>query len=272
MFDAGSRAITDKYDQEYLVKNAELEIIRANNTLRNDKMVLAQTLMLRPTSDFKVKEPSWGLDDISLSEYPLSDIYSIALSSRSDLMSTLETEAAARNNIAATKGLYYPSLGGFYNWSSRYTDQTISRNFNEQFYVDNKRTQFGLQLSIPIYSGLRNRASVVNAKVMHDNALLDVENQKILIESEVQRAYQNFQDVEQAYQVSLSQYQAAEKSLETQRESFDLGISSLIEVSRANRDFIDAQTTLSRAKYALLFQKVLMDFAIGTLQIDQIPD
>ena len=188
------------------------------------------------------------------------------------MIGTKQTEQAAKRNITATKGAYIPRLSGFYNWSSRYTDQTITRDLSEQFWVDNTRQQFGLQLSVPIYNGLRNRANVVNAKVRHENAKLDVKNQEILVQSEVLQAYQNFQDIEQAYQVSLVQFQAAEKSLETQRESYDLGISNLIELSRANRSYVDAQSTLNRSKYALLFQKILMDYAIGTLQLDQIPD
>jgi outer membrane protein len=271
MFEAGSRAITDKYDQEYLVQNAELDVIRAENTLRNDKAVLAQTLMVTPTADYIVEEPAWGIDDIQLADYPTTDIYDIALNSRSDLASAKATEEATRRNVNANIGLYIPRLSAFYSWSSRYTDATI-REFKDQFWLDNTRQQFGLQLSVPLYSGLRNRATVVNAKVRHENARLDVENQKIVVQSEVLQAYQNFQDVAKAYDVSLVQYQAAEKSLETQRESYDLGISSLIELARANRSFVEAQSTLSRSKYAMLFQKILMDFAIGTLTVDQIPE
>jgi outer membrane protein len=272
MFEAGSRAITDKYDQEYLLKNAELDVIRAENVLRNDKAVLAQTLMVTPTADYIVEEPTWSIDDIRLRDYPANDIYDIALSSRSDLISTKESEAAAKRNVAANHGLYIPRLSAFYSWSSRYTDATIARDFSEQFMVDNTRQQFGLQLNVPLYSGLRNRASVVNARVQHENARLEVENLKIAVQSEVLQAHQNFQDVAQAYQVSLVQFQAAEKSLETQRESYNLGISSLIELARANNAFVDAQSTLNRSKYALLFQKILMDFAIGTLTVDQIPN
>jgi outer membrane protein len=272
MFEEGSIAITDKYDQEYFTKNAELEVIKAENTLRNDKALLAQTLLIDPTSQFFLDEPSWNVDEIRISDYPIEDIFDIALNSRSDLIGSKQMQEAAKRNVSATKGQYIPRLSGFYNWSSRYTDQTINRDVSEQFWIDNTRQQFGLQLSVPIYNGLRNRASVVNAKMQHENARLDVENRVVLVQTEVLRAHQNFTDVEQAYQVSLVQFQAAEKSLETQRESYNVGITSLIELSRANRAFIDAQSTLNSAKYTLLFQKVLMDFAIGTLQVDQIPD
>jgi len=269
MFEVGSRAITDKYDQDYQEKNAELEVIRAENRLINDKAILAQTLMVDPFIDFILEEPGWNVSDINLDGYNINDIQEIALTNRGDMVSAQEDERAAKQNIQVQKGRYIPSLIGFYSLSSRYSDVT-PRDFQDQFKRDNKRQEYGFQLRIPIFSGYRNRANVTSAKVLHENALLEIDNREIQVKTDVLRAYQNFKDVALAYQTSLVQYQAAEKSMETQRESYNVGISSLIEVSRANNVFVDAQTSLSRSKYALLFQKILMDYAIGTLNFDQI--
>jgi len=269
MFEVGSRAITDKYDQDYQEKNAELEVIRAENRLINDKAILAQTLMVDPFINFILEEPGWNVNDINLDDYNINDIQEIALSNRGDMISAQEDERAAKRNIQVQKGRYIPSLVGFYSLSSRYSDVT-ARDFQDQFIIDNKNQQYGFSLRVPIFSGYRNRANVTSAKVLHENALLEIDNREIQVKTDVLRAYQNFKDVALAYQTRLIQFQAAEKSMETQRESYNVGISSLIEVSRANNVFVDAQTSLSRSKYALLFQKILMDYAIGTLNFDQI--
>jgi len=269
MFEVGSVAITDKYDQDYQEKSAELEVIRAENRLINDKAILAQTLIVDPFVDFILEEPGWNVSDINLDDYNINDISEIALSNRGDMVSAKEDERAAKQDIQVQKGRYIPSLVGFYSLSSRYSDAQTA-DFQEQIIIDNKREQYGLQLRVPIFSGYRNRANVTGAKVVHENALLEIDNREIQVKTEVLRAYQNFKDVVLAYQTSLIQYQAAEKSMETQRESYNVGISSLIELSRANNVFVDAQTSLSRSKYALLFQKILMDYAIGTLNFDQI--
>ena len=272
MFEIGSIAITDKYDQDFKVKNSELEVIRAENRLINDKALLAEMLMVDPATEFVLVEPGWDIKDISLEDYNMQELYDLALKNRKDLQSAIEDKQAAMQNIKVQKGLYFPTVAGFYSLSSRYSDQTVNRNFQEQFVVDNKAQQYGLRLSIPIFSGYRSRANVINAKMMHQNASLEVDNQEITIKTDVLRAYQNFRDVALAYQVSFVQFQAAQKSQETQNESYNLGISSLIELSQANNILVEAQTSLSRAKYALLFQKILMDYATGTLQFDHLPE
>ena len=272
MFELGSIAITDKYDQDFRVKNAELEVIRAENRLINDKALLAEMLMVDPATEFVLAEPGWDIKDISLEDYNIQELYDLALNNRHDLESAIEDKRAAMQNIKVQKGRYIPTVSGFFSLSSRYSDQTVSRDFEEQFVVDNKRQQYGFRLSIPIFAGYRSRANVINAKMIHENAALEVDNQEITVKTDVIRAYQNFRDVALAYQVSFVQFQAAQKSQETQRESYNLGISNLIELSQANNIFVEAQTSLSRAKYALLFQKILMDYATGTLQFDHLPE
>ncbi len=194
------------------------------------------------------------------------------MANRADLKSANENEKAAFRNIQVQKGSFIPTLSGFYGLSSRYSDITVSRDFQDQFLIDNKREQYGFNLSIPIFNGWRNQSNVINARVQHENAMLGIENQEIQIKTEVLQAYQNFKDVALAYQVSLVQFEAGQKSMETQRESYNLGVSSLIELSRANNVFVEGQTSLSRAKYALLFQKILMDYTTGTLQFDFLPE
>ncbi len=272
MFELGSRAITDKYDQDFQVKSAELEVIRAENRYINDKAILSQTLMIDPSTNYILENPGWSVDDINIGDYNIQDLFNEALANRADLKSTTETEKAAFRNIKVQKGAYIPTLTGFYGLSSAYSDLTVDREFSEQFLKDNRLQQYGFNLSIPIFNGLRNRSNVISARVQHENALLGIENQEILIKTEVLRTYQNFRDVALAYQVSLVQFEAGQKSMETQRESYNLGITSLIELSRANNVFVEGQTSLSRSKYAFMFQKVMMEYTVGTLNFDMIPD
>ena len=272
MFETGSRPITDKYDQEYQVKSAELEVIRAENRLINDKAILSQTLMIDPSTSFELEQPGWDVTEIVVEEYTIEGLYTSAMDNREDLKSSQLQEEAAMRNVKVTKGGYIPSLSAFYGLSSRFSDAVVDRDIQQQIFLDNTAQQYGVSLNIPIFNGLRNRSNMVSARIQHENAILGIENQEMLIKTQVIRSYQNFKDVALAYQVSLVQYEAGTRSQETQRQSYDLGITSLIELSRANNVFVEGQTSLSRAKYALMFQKVMMDYTIGTLTFDDIPN
>src|SRR5690606_19724895 len=81
--EAGSRAEVDLKNQEYQVKNAELLVVRAKNTLRNDKALLARTIQLDPAISFDLEEP--GLSVIDYQNIVLDDLYKTAYEHRSDL-------------------------------------------------------------------------------------------------------------------------------------------------------------------------------------------
>ncbi len=49
-------------------------------------------------------------------------------------------------------------------------------------------------------------------------------------------------------------------------KKYDLGVSSFVDFINANRAFVQSQTDRAQAEYRLLFQKVLVDYAMGTLK------
>lgn len=272
MFETGSRPIMDKYNQEYETENAKLGLIRARNNLINDKALLAQIMILEPNTDFELIEPEWSLENLVALDLTLDGMFSDAMQHRRDLESTEKNAEVAKRNLSVQKSLFSPTLSGFYGWSSRATDVVSNRSIQDQFLVDNTRQQYGLRLAIPIYNGLRNRATVANAKIQYQNALLDIKNQQIAVKTEVVQAYRNYQAVLSSYEVSQLQFLAAEKALEVQNESYRLGISNQIDVTRTLRDYVDAQTALSRSKYALLFQRFQLEYVVGTITFEQLPD
>lgn len=57
-------------------------------------------------------------------------------------------------------------------------------------------------------------------------------------------------------------------SLEAER--YNLGVTNFVDFINANRVFIQAQTDKAQAEYRLLFQKILVDYAAGTLKVEDI--
>ena len=84
-------------------------------------------------------------------------------------------------------------------------------------------------------------------------------------------AHQNFRDAKSNYDASAAQLRAAELTYQTEKERYDLGISSMVQLSTTNQDYIKAKGDFQNAKYTLMFQKLLINYAIGTLKIEDIP-
>lgn len=263
---AGNSPKSDQYDQMAVVRNMELEVLRAKNTLSADKAALAILLQLDPTIDLKLSNPSWDIERIRVEKIDLENLYEIAIENRPDLKQFKLSEESAERSIAISKADFAPSLYGFFSFDTRFNDLS-SRTLEQQWTSDNKYFAYGLNLSIPIYSGLRNKTSLVRQKVLFENSKINTENLKNTILNDVKLANQNFLDVRSAYEVSIARLEAADLALKVQQERYNLGVGSLIELTNANNNQISAAASNAQARLNLLFQKVVLDYHTGVLEI-----
>jgi outer membrane protein len=301
--EVGSRSQVDEYNQEALTTNAELRYVQADIKLTNDLATLTQTLLIDPFENYGVKRPDWDINAIGLQQTALEDMLSVAKNNRADYKRALKNEDAQRYGSMATRSLMMPSLVAFFNYGSGYnfqhnvpdsavrtnrplvqispgvfgfgteTSETIAnpdiaRPFNEQFRTNNVFKSYGLQLNIPLFRGLQNRTQYVQQRVARDNAKLLARQADFQLKNDVLRTVRNFEGVKKAYQVALNQARAAELAYQFESERYKLGVTNLVEYTTANRAYIQAATDKAQAEYRLLFQKIQLDYALGTLKIE----
>lgn len=274
----GARSPVDEYNQQAQVSNAELRVVQAEYTLVNDRTMLFQLLLVDPTIKTSIEEPAWDVNSIALDNLNLEQLLQTASEFRSDLKSSREAEKASKFGMQANKGNYFPSLNAFYNNGSAFNqvkgaDQSdpAYRSFNDQFVSDNRSNSFGLALNIPLFSGFQNRAFYMQSKIFHENNKILTKNREILVKSDVLRAYENFESVKKAYSAGVTGLEASEMAYKLEQERYILGITSFVDFANANRTFIQAQTDMAQAKYRFLFQKIMLDYAVGTLRFEDIP-
>ena len=265
MVEAGSKPKSDQYDQKAIVMNNELLVLQARNKLSVDKSALAITLQVDPKVEINLIDPEWNLEEMRLFEPDIDELYNISIASRPDLKKSEYEEIAAQKLMQISKSNFSPTLYAFYNMGTRYNDQTL-RSMDQQLFIDNRSTAYGLALNIPIYSGLQNRTRYVRQKIGLENAEIFTDNLRKTILNDVRQAYQNFLDVRSAYEVSLARMEAAELALEVQQEKYNLGVGSLIELTNANNNYIEAAAGKASAELNLLFQKAILDYHTGVLK------
>jgi outer membrane protein len=265
----GSRAESEKMTQEAQVKNMELIALRAKVALDNDKATLSQTLQLDPAIAFEVTFPEGLTDHTYVDGMPLDSLYQIAFEHREDLKQQGYVMASNQSAYRSVASGYYPRLTAFFNYGSVYYS-TIPSNFKDQFWDQNLNYTYGLNFYIPIYDRLTTRSTRVSNKVFYDNSKLQYENLEKAIKIDVQRAVNNYKAAIQASNSSLVQFQAGELALKTQQESFLLGVSDQVTVAQANQTFVVAAASRAQAEVTLLFQRILLDYALGTLKVEDI--
>jgi len=270
-YDVGARAITDVYTQDASVKGLDVIAIRAKNTLQNDKSILAQTLQLDPSQPFEAQLPTFTQEIADFRTMPLDSLIKIAYDNRADLKQAENLAKGFKYQMQAVTGRYAPSISAYANYGSFYYS-LINETFKNQMRTLNPSTTYGLNLTIPIYTGFQTRAQRALARSAYNNSVLTSQNLEKTVALDVQRAYNNYVNAIQAYQSSLVQYQAGDLALKTQEESYLLGVTDQVAVANANQVYVLAASSKAQAEVTLVFQKVLLEYALGTLQFEQIKE
>ncbi|MBT1698027.1 TolC family protein [Fulvivirgaceae bacterium PWU4] len=264
----GARAESDQYTQDAQVRNLELIALRAKVTLENDKALLAQTLQLDPAVPFDVELPridnSFNINGVSV-----DSLYAIAVANREDLK---RADYQAKANLYAYKAsinTYLPSLNASASYGSQYVStlkpDPAYGTFSNQFRNVFPRLSYGVSLTIPIFDRLQTRNNRVFNKMTYENSKIVRDNVEKTIKIDVKRTYNNYLTAIESYEASQIQYQAGELALKTQQESFILGISAQVALAQANQTFVQAAASRAQAEITLVFQKMLLDYALGTL-------
>lgn len=277
----GARAEADLYNQDAQAKNMELIAVRAKITLENDKAILAQTLQLDPVIPLELTMPSLSFPIVDGSKLNLDSLISAALNTREDLKQFNYQMSANQFAYRSSLGLIMPSITAFASYGSNYfsslKDVPISPQrpdvyggFSNQFGTIFPNTTYGLNFTVPIFSRLASRNSRVQAKVQFENSRILRDNLEKTIKLEVKRAYLNYLTAIEAYQASQTQFESGSLALKVQTESYALGVANQVTLAQANQTYIQAAASKAQAEVTLIFQKVLLEYALGTLRPEEI--
>lgn len=268
-FDVGTRAITDVYNQDALTKAAQVAVIRARNTLQNDKAILAQILQLNPAEDFEVMHPTFKEDIAYYQNVSLDSMVSIAMQNRADLEQLKYQVKANHYSYKSAASGFLPSLSIFGNYGSFYYS-LIPSDFSTQFRTLNPSLSYGANLSIPIFSRMTNKNQRANALMVYKNSELNRQNLERTVKLDVQRARTNLLNALENLVASQTQFEAGELALRTQKESYELGIAAQVALAQANQTYVQGASSKAQAQVTLLFQRLMLEYALGTLRAEDL--
>lgn len=269
--DVGSRASVDLYNQEATVASNELQVTNQENALNISRLQLVRQLQANPLLNYDFIIPEINLDTIDPANYDLQQLVMTALENRSDLQGEKYNIESIKYQLKATKASLYPSLNFNASLSSDYSDQSTlpgtgeSIAFNDQFFDQNLRRSFSFTLSIPIFNNLDLQNTVQTQQINYQNALLQLEDARLQVVQEVTQAYNDYIAVIKRLESTEKALRAARRSYEVQQERYNVGAGTLIELSDANSQFVEARSNRAQAELNYIFQKKLLDYYLGQL-------
>ncbi len=307
LVEGGVRARADLFQQAALVAEAELALLQAESQLELARTRLVGTLQLDPFEAYAFTAPDLEAVALTPAAYDLEALLTAAYDRRVDLAAQERAIAAADASVQAAKGGYYPRVDLFASYGSSYSSlasrpidgtgtvtpvTTASGDpvfiggepfvipgspefeeapFGSQFFTDNRGGSVGLSIDIPIFDRFATRAQVRQARLARENARIALEDLEQDVALEVRQAYLDYRNAEKRLDVTARQVEAAEVALAAEQERYALGVSTLTERAQAQARLVEARSARAQAVAQFVFQRTLLDYAVGTLDADTVP-
>jgi len=241
---AGLKPEIDVYTTKAELARAKLNLVDAHNAVDTGKVALDNAMGLGANA------PEYELAEVLTYEditEPLDTYLHLAFRQRPDLQMLQDEARAAGAQIQEYRSDYLPAVGAIAGYSARGQDFPASNNFD-----------VGVLVTWPIFNGFLTDHELAETK-LHEEAI------RHSIEDIRQRIFLQVKSGFLDWQASLQRIHRAEQTVAASRAELDLaekryeaGLSSIIELTDAQRRFtedeagyINALTGFSIAKAAL---------------------
>lgn len=266
--DAGARPISDLYQVKSNVASAQLQVVQAEQGIENAKFNLMQALQLDPAKDYEFVPPVIP-DSLGSTTYNLDSLVNLAYSRRSDVVAAQSRVTQAQKSVSAAGAGRIPTVGvnASYSTSGRtgVTDRSgAPLSFSDQFN-QNKGGNIGLGVSVPIFDRGQTSLNKRRAQVQQENAEISLASTRQTVALDVRRAWYNIRSAQQQLVAAQAGLTAATQALEATTQRYNVGAATLLEVTQARAARVNAQSSLSDARYNLVLNQAAMAYFTGEM-------
>jgi len=299
LVEAGTLPKGDLLEIQATLANDEQNLIITQNNVRLALLSLAQLLQLEDFNNFEIAETEIStLPLVNLADYSVEKIYETALQNRYEIKVAQANIDIAESDIKIAQASKQPTLSGFYNWNSRFSnrdqvigqeidpdnpfrvigkvqgsgDNVIAENyrsvtggpdsFSDQFN-NNKGSSFGLALNIPILNGFNSSNRVRRAKIYFEQQKYQLDQEELNLEKIIFQVYTDALGALKLYEATQISVNAQNESFRYAQEKFDVGVLNSFDFSQIKNRVVKAESDFLRAKYDFIFKVKLLEFYYG---------
>jgi len=251
--DSGLIAGIDVLRAQVQLQAQQQRLVTVENELAKQKLRLARAIGLPQGQEFAQTDAFMNAPPNTPA---LAEALRIALDSRSDYRRAMTLVRAAEETRKAALGRRLPSL----QVNADYGD--IGRT------PANSHGTMLLQgtLSIPIYTGRRVRAEVLESDALLEQRKAEVSNLRDQIEYEIRTANLDIRSAADQLQVAQAGKDLARQQLEQAQDRFSAGVANGLEVTQAQEAVVTADENYISALYALNTAQAALARATGNAE------
>jgi len=248
-FNQGIRAKVDVARAEATLFAAKSGLIRAENNLEIARLELGNAMGMATLGERTPVEPSPALPSLPERGSSLQN----ALRNRAELQQFAALKSAASGNLKSAKSSYLPILSGVA--SVGYADRDFPPGGNVW--------GVGLNLTVPLFSGFSSVEQVreVNATINSIEARQN--NLRLQVIKEVESAWLGANEAVARMVSTRKEVAAANESKLLAEGRYQEGVGSIIEVTDAQSQALDAQTAHIQVNYDYYIALARLDRALG---------
>lgn len=256
---AGQLEPVAQHEIDASVSGNQLQLKRAESELQLLKLKLAQLIELPENTNFNLESESF--ETAQPATYP-SEISEVYLKASAHYPSILEREYQLdyyRKALHIAKGNMAPSLSLNGSYGSNFFSTDTLANGKQtparQQFNNYLNPSVGLSLSIPIFNGRSRNFQVKRSRIDFENAAFTLESEKKKIRREIEEALLRLENLQLEYESASDHLHFVEKSFETYREKFRLGLISTTDFMTAQNQLAVAKSDQTLAKYSWIVQR-----------------
>lgn len=295
LLDAGATTIDRKYELEAQLANDEFQLVNAKNNAQ--LAILNLKIYMNVDYDANITVANIETLDVNIGTSLSVDVASIINENFTTLPEVQRDELlldASEYDLSAAQGNKLPSIFLQGNLNSLYSSRSLQAlnprietfeigyvegtldpvltaqqvfdystpNFFNQ--VENNFGQtFGLTMSIPIYNRYQISAGIENAKINNQLSKLQLENTKNQVQNNIYQSYLALQAAEKAYNSAQKAFDAQEALLKQTELRYNSGAANYFDYLTVRNNYTNAEVTLMRSKYDLIFKEKSFGFYLG---------
>ncbi len=254
-FRLGSAAKSDVLQQRVRLENTKLDVVVADNNIKQGQANLAYA-MNRPL------EAAFAVDRAVLqTDFAVADVaalYGEALANRLDLQSSEMAAAARRQDVKTARGTLYPRLDIFGSYNRDNNESPFK--FGSQI---SEATAFGYSVSWSVFDRLATYTGVSKAKAGARIAEYQLQQAQLNAQVEIRQLHNALVEARERAGVSRETIVQAEEGLRLAQERYRVGAGTSLDVITAQVNLASARSQEVQAKCDFLIARASLDRALG---------
>lgn len=258
--EAGVANMQQVYNLNSQIASENLNLVRASNRLKSDRLGLLQSLQLDVEKEYVIHPFDVNEDEIA--EIPAySEIIAAAISYSPDIKASVKLLEGEKKGLQISKAARLPEVALSGAVSSNYS----SNGETDYFHQIRRRVRrdAGVRLSIPLFNQHRVRNSIQVAEINISNAELQLKQANMNLNNQVQQAFLELTASQSAYFAARENLNALTQAFIFAETSYNSGNSDfysyLENLNNKNRAELDLQIS----KYSFALRKRILDILAG---------